>query len=545
MFRTASDSSIDLGKYKVKSKCFVLVLLMLFALLQLTMASMTGLQKSVTILSAGTVLPQEQPIEVGLRTDCFWDQYIKNPGEFLALAKGRVSMIYVDLPWVKELFINFDPNNLDKRFGEYPYTFGDYISFFRALHQEGYKIVFGPWGQGYCSTDYLNFFVDYPASNIGDGRWVNPGYVDPSWNGKNFIQMYAEKIDAFTNFVGIPAIVSWEDYRYPGYLMQYPQLIQFRNSLKALNQSNEVWMPPASFCSARVADYNDFKEDNPWTWEFSSEDTMVGGSDIILQNVWDYAGVYHSAMNVVGWLGAQMSGMPYNSGIIVKLYWGGSDLNTNSPNYSLPQMKKKLEDIITACYLTRILASNGEYCPVRVFVLTYKPPPTATLTDMLEILEYAKDMSYLRTAKVLGPILKIPRNLGYTTYPDNLSPMGGYMIGKGLIPFRFVYEDYSGNVDPTEKIVTQSAKDYSAEFAVNFSTSSQCTWLGMFDLNGHNYYAVFHDGGYEGGVYNADGTYQPPDKTSYIQNTTISVGTLTVNIPADSLTVFDAQGNGL
>jgi hypothetical protein len=237
--------------------------------------------------------------------------------------------------------------------------------------------------------------------------------------------------------------------------------MQFRSALKTLNQTNDVWMPPACFGSARVASYNAYNEDHAWTWEFSSVTETVGGSDVILQGVYDSYGVYHSSMNVVGWLGAQMSALPYGSGVILKLYFGGQDLNVNNPGYGLAEMKRKLEDIVVASLLTRILTPNGEYCPVKGFILVYKPPPTATLNDMLEILQYAKDMAYLKTVKVLGPLLKIPRNLGYMTYPDGTSPMGGYMIGKGLIPFRFVHEDYVQYVDPSEKVVNHSGKDYS------------------------------------------------------------------------------------
>jgi len=206
-------------------------------------------------------------------------------------------------------------------------------------------------------------------------------------------------------------------------------------------------------------------------------------------------------------------------------------------------MKSKLEDIITACYLTRIINSEGEYCPVKGFILVYKPLPIATMEDMLEVLQYANDMAYLRTVKVGGPILEIPRDLGYSNYPDSLNPLGGYMIGKGLIPFRFVYEDYVGYVNQSETIVNHSAKDYSSELGLSFNTASQCTWLGTFQFEGKNYYAVFHDGGYEGGIFNADGTYQQPDTTSYRQSTTVSIGNLTISMPAESVKIFDDKGN--
>lgn len=171
-------------------------------------------------------------------------------------------MIYVDLPWVNELFTNFDPGNLDKPFAKgnwgYGYTFRDYVEFFRAVQQKGIKIVFAIAGIGSSSKPYLNFFSDYPASAV-DSKWVNPDYVDSTWGGKTFMQMYAEKINDFARYVGIPAIVSAEDWRYPGYMMQYQQLMQFRTALKTLNQANDVWMPPGSFGSARVADYNAYK----------------------------------------------------------------------------------------------------------------------------------------------------------------------------------------------------------------------------------------------------------------------------------------------
>lgn len=521
----------------------VLVSLALLA----TNISFAGLNQIISISSKGIILQSDQSIiEMGLRTDCFWDQYIRNPTEFINLANGKVTAIYVDFPWVKEIFLNFDPDNLDKPFLKgnwgYGYTFRDYIQFFRALHQNGIKIVMAISGIGSSSKTDLNFFLEYPNASV-DSKWVNPDYVDPTWNGKTFLQMYAEKIHNFTSFIGIPAIVSVEDWRYPGYMMQHPQLTQFKDALKGLNQTNQVWMPPASFGSARVADYNAYKGDHPWIWEFSSDSMMVGGSDIVLQSVWDAYQVYHSSINVVGWIGAQMSAMPFHSGIIVKLYFGGQDLNWNNPPYNVTQMKRKLEDIVVASLLTRILTPNGEYCPVKGFILVYKPPPTATLDDMLEILQYAKDMAYLKTVKVLGPILKIPRNLGYTTYPDRTSPMGGYMIGKGLIPFRFVYEDYVQYVDPSEKVVTHSGKDYSSEFGITFNTTSQCTWLGLFQVQGQDYYVVFHDGGYESGIYNADGTYQPADKISYKQGVIVNLNNLSLNIPADSVTIFDANGN--
>jgi hypothetical protein len=507
---------------------------------------------SYTLQSSGYISSdnseKSQQVEVGLRTDCFWDSYVKNPSDFLRLTDNKVNTIYFELPWVKELFTNFDPNNLDKLFAQgnwgYGYTFRDYVGFFRSMKANGIQIVFAIWGLGSSTKTYLNFFVEYPESAI-DSKWVNPEYVDVQWNGKTFLQVYAEKINAFASFVGIPAIVSVEDWRYPEYLMQYSQLTELRAALKSLNQTNDVWMPPVAFSSAKVADFNDFKGDHPWTWEFSLENATVGGSDVLLQNVWDYAGVYHSAVNVAGELGAQMSKMPFNSGIVLKLYWGGSELNTNNPDYSVPLMKRKLEDIITASYLTRIITPDGEYCPVKGFVLVYKPPPTANLTDMLDILQFAKDMAYLRTAKVGGPVLEIPKDLGYATYNDRSSPLGGYMIGKGMLPFKFVYEGNVGYVNSTEKIVHSSAKDYSSEFGLNFTTSRQCTWITTFSLNNEKFYAIFHDGGYEGGVYNSDGTYQPTDKTSYLQNTAVRIDGLIMNVAAETVTIVNDQGKVL
>lgn len=503
-----------------------------------------ALKPGVGVPSIGTISYGTQKIELGLRT-AFWDDYIKSPTTFMNLSNGRVTLIYIDLPWVNELFTNFDPSNLNKPFAKgnwgYGYTFNDYVQFFRVAHQGGIKIVFAIAGIGSSSKPYLNFFSDYPSSAV-DSEWVNPDYVDPAWGGKTFLQMYAEKINDFASYVGIPAIVSVEDWRYPDYMMQYQQLMQFRSALKTLNQTNDVWVPPACFGSARVADYNAYKDDHAWTWEFSSVTETVGGSDVILQGVYDSYGVYHSSMNVVGWLGAQMSAMPYRSGAMLKLYFGGQDMNWNNPNYSLIQMKQKLKDIITASYLTRILTSAGEYCPVKGFIIVYKPPPTATLNDMLEILDYAKSMDYLRNVKVLGPILEIPRNLGDVTYTDRTSPMSGYMIGMGLIPFRFVYEDSVAYVNASDTVVTHSGKDYSSDFGISFGVAQQCTWLGVVEVETQRSYVVFHDGGYESGVYNADGTYQTADTSSYKQNTTIDLNGHVLGIPADTVTFFDASG---
>jgi hypothetical protein len=506
--------------------------------------SFGALKTGVVVPAIGTISYGTQKIELGLRT-AFWDDYIKSPTTFMNLSNGTVTLIYIDLPWVNELFTNFDPGNLDKPFAKgnwgYGYTFRDYIAFFRAVHQNGIKIVFAIAGIGNSTNPYLNFFSGYPASAV-DSRWVNPDYVDPTWRGKTFLQMYAEKIDNFTSYVGIPAIVSVEDWRYPGYMMQYQQFMQFRSALKTLNQTNDVWMPPASFGSAKVADYNGYKTDHAWTWEFSSATETVGGSDVLLQGSYDSYGVYHSAMNVVGWLGAQMSALPYGSGVMLKLYFGGQDLNVNNPGYSLADMKRKLEDIIVASYLTRVITPDGEYCPVKGFIIVYKPPPTATLNDMLEILDYAKSMEYLRNAKVLGPILEIPRNLGYGTYTDTTSPMGGYMIGKGLIPFRFVYEDNVAYVNASDTVVTHSGKDYSSDFGISFGAAQQCTWLGVVEVATQRFYAIFHDGGYESGVYNADGTYQTADVSSYKENTMIDLNGHVLGITADTVTFFDASG---
>jgi hypothetical protein len=175
----------------------------------------------IEIPTRGTVLQGDHSIELGLRTDCFWDQYIRSPTEFMNLSSGRVTMLYIDLPWVNEVFTNFDPGNLDKPFAKgnwgYGYTFRDYLEFFRAAHQNGIKIVFAIMGIGSSSKPYLNF-SDYPASAV-DSKWVDPHYVDPAWGGKTFIQMYAEKINDFARYVGIPAIVSVEDWRYPDYMM--------------------------------------------------------------------------------------------------------------------------------------------------------------------------------------------------------------------------------------------------------------------------------------------------------------------------------------
>jgi len=506
--------------------------------------SFGALKPRLGVPSIGNISYGTQKIELGLRT-AFWDDYIKSPTTFMNLSNGRVTLIYIDLPWVNELFRNFDPSNLNKPFAKgnwgYGYTFNDYVRFFRVAHQGGIKIVFAIAGIGSSSNPYLNFFSDYPSSAV-DSRWVNPDYIDPAWGGKTFLQMYAEKINDFASYVGIPAIVSVEDWRYPGYIMQYQQLTQFSSALKTLNQTNDVWMAPACFGSARVADYNAYKDDHVWTWEFSSVTETVGGSDVLLQGAYDNSSVYHSSINVVGWLGAQMSAMPHGSGAMLKLYFGGQDLNVNNPGYSLAEMKKKLEDIIVASYLTRVITSNGEYCPVKGFIIVYKPPPTAKLNDMLEILDYAKSMEYLRNAKVLGPILEIPKNLGYMTYTDKTSPMGGYMIGKGLIPFRFVYEDNIAHVDATDTVVTHSGKDYSSNFGISLTAASQCTWLGVVEVETQRFYVVFHDGGYELGIYNADGTYQTADMSSYRGNTTIDLNGHVLGIPADSVAFFDASG---
>jgi hypothetical protein len=518
----------------------VAIVLCTFLLVSLTFGA---LKSSVNVPLIGTI-NETQAIELGLRTDSFWDDYIKSPTTFLNLSNGTVTLIYIDLPWVNELFTNFDPTNLSKPFAKgnwgYDYTFGDYVSFFRTVHQNGIEIVFAIAGIGNSSNPYLNFFSEHPASAV-NSEWVNPDYVDPTWGGKTFLQMYAEKINAFASYVGIPAIVSVEDWQYPDYLMQYPQLTELSAALKALNQTNDLWMPPVSFCSARVAPYNGYETDHAWTWEFSSVTDTVGASDVLLQETYDSDGVYHSAMNVVGWLGAQMSAMPYGSGAMLKLYFGGTDLGVNNPGYSLADMKQKLKEIIVAAYLSRVITPEGEYCPVKGFILVYKPPPNATINDMMDILNYAKSMEYLRNVKVLGPILEIPNNLGYTTYADQTSPMGGYMIGQGLIPFRFVSEDNVAYANASE-VVTQSGKDYSSNFGISFSATLQCTWLGAFEDGTQLSYVVFHDGGYESGIYNADGAYQAADMTSYKQNTTIDLNGQVLGIPANSVTFFDANG---
>ena len=53
----------------------------------------------IEIPTRGTVLQGDHSIELGLRTDCFWDQYIRSPTEFMNLSSGRVTMLYIDLPW--------------------------------------------------------------------------------------------------------------------------------------------------------------------------------------------------------------------------------------------------------------------------------------------------------------------------------------------------------------------------------------------------------------------------------------------------------------
>jgi hypothetical protein len=223
--------------------------------------SFGALKTGIVVPAIGTISYGAQKIELGLRT-AFWDDYIKSPATFMNLSNGRVTLIYIDLPWVNELFTNFDRGNLDKPFAKgnwgYGYTFRDYVEFFKAVHQNGIKIVFAIAGIGSSSKPYLNFFSVYPGSAV-DSEWVNPDYVDPAWGGKTFLQMYAEKINDFASYVGIPAIVSVEDWRYPGYMMQYQQLVQFSSALKTLNQTNDVWMPPASFGSARVAEYNAYE----------------------------------------------------------------------------------------------------------------------------------------------------------------------------------------------------------------------------------------------------------------------------------------------
>lgn len=498
-----------------------------------------GIRLQGTFSTNGRILYNKQPTELGLRTDAFWDEYIKNPYEFLNLAGGKVTLVYFDLPWVKELFCNFDPNQLDMPFAKG--TFRDYVNFFRVINQNGIKIVLAISGRSNSSKTNLDFFLEYPNSAV-DSQWVNPDYVDPTWNGKTFLDMYAYKINSFTSFVGIPTIVAVEDWRYPGYMMQHSQLTRLKDDLKSMNETNDLWMPPASFGSAGVADYNAFEENHTWVSEFSSDGMTVGGSDAILQGVWDTYQVYHSSVNVAGWIGAQMSTMPYGSSIILKLYFGGQDLGLNNPGYNLVEMKKKLEDIIVASYLTRILTPNGEYCPVKGFILVYKPPPLATLGDMLDILQYAQTMEPLKYAKIIGPVLAIPKDLGYSTYFDRTSPMSGYLIGTGLVPFRFVLKDNIPYLSSNEKIVTQSGKDFSADFNLIFNTSTQCTWLAVVYLNGQDFFVVFHDGGYESAVYMANGTIQAADTSSYKQNAMINLNNSSINIPADSVIFLDSHG---
>ena len=92
----------------------------------------------------------------------------KKPIEFINKTAGKITLVYVDLPWVKELFTNFDPNDLNKPFlagnWGYPYTFADYINFFRVLHQEGIKVVFTE--EAYTSK--ASFYDNDPLPKYGD-----------------------------------------------------------------------------------------------------------------------------------------------------------------------------------------------------------------------------------------------------------------------------------------------------------------------------------------------------------------------------------------
>ena len=344
---------VDRQKLKNNIKAIVGLLIVIVLAAGNTSSLANGsLQANRNIALSGIIKSNssQSSIELGLRTQCFWDNYIASPNDFLKIAENDTTMVYMDLPWVKEIFSNFDPLNLDKPFGKgnggYTCTFKDYINFFRVMNEHKIKIVLAISGIGSSSQNNLDFFTEYPTAAVED-QWVNPDYVDSSWSGRTFLQMYAEKINNFTNFVGIPAIVTVEDWRYPNYMMQYTQLKQLETELKTLNQTNELWMPLA-MSSARVAGYNSYDESHPWTYGFNNETNVNFVADIILQNSWDSQEVYHSALNAVGWIGAQMSNLPYGTGIILKLYFGGQDLNSNNPDYDTAGMKQKIKDIIRA-----------------------------------------------------------------------------------------------------------------------------------------------------------------------------------------------------
>ena len=465
-----------------------------------------------------------------MRTSAFWTQYVTDPAAFLRNTEGIVNMIMLDVWWPKEIFTNFDPENLDKQWIPFPYSYRDFISFFRQIHPR-VEIVFGLAGDGYSDRPELNFFQEYPAARI-DTRWINPDYRDQAWDNKTFLEEYAERLNLFAEIVGIPFIYSFEDWRYPECLITTEKAIFFRSKMQTLNPASKVYVPsPMGFTSSRSATYNWFADDHAIAWEaVGNTDNVI--ADVLLQNVWDSAKVYHSAMNVPGWLGAQMCVMPKERGMILKLYWGGSGLETNNPRYNIAQMKKRLKDIVLASYLTRVVRPEGEWCPVVGFIIVYKPPPVCTMEDILEVLNFARRMEFLRRVPVHSPILKIPASLGRDT-SDPVDPLNGYQVSKGLIPMRFVHEHYVASVPPGELVVEQSKRDYSSDMGIEFSAPLRCTWLITFTAD-RKYYLIYHDGGYE--LYDAD-------TSSYLELETIEINGLTLDIPADSVTLWDEKGN--
>jgi hypothetical protein len=479
-------------------------------------------------------------MKVGLRTNSFWDDYVKNPAAFLSIANGRINFITQDAWWTKQLFTNFNPANMTNYiFNKYPAS--DYVNFFRAVYNAGIKVWLGLAGVGLATSPSDNFFLEYPNSVVGT-RWINPDYADPSWGGNMMLEEYAERLDVFAKTIGIPLNYYFEDWQYPDYLITTARAMRFRNRIKALDPNSKVYGPGMGFCSSRPVDYNWFAADHPKVWEYiGNSDGII--TDVILQRVWNYSQVYHSAMNVSGWLGPQMCAMSASTDMVFKLYWGGADLNMqDNPNYSIAKNKEKLKEAILAAYLTRIIGPEGEWCPIGQIAICYKPPPTSTIYDLLEVLDYARNMEYLKQVTVKTPVLVVSRTLGQGV-GDAHDPLSGYMNYRGLIPTRFVHEDNVGYVKPTDILVTHSCKDYSADMGYTFNAPLNCTWLVPFNRSNRDYAAIFHDGGYESGNVDYKGASLPADKTSYLQPETITLNGLSLGIPPDSVTIVDNAGN--